>query len=72
VQLWQLMDNSVEAQTVSPATVKHMGADGATSYIIAGTNTKQHDRLGVIITRVDTREDLDTNGAYTIVLHPGS
>jgi hypothetical protein len=49
-----------------------MGADGATSYIIAGTNTKQHDRLGVIITRVDTREDLDTNGAYTIVLHPGS
>ena len=72
VQLWQLMDNSVEAQTVSPATVKQMGTDGATSYIIAGINTKQHDRLGVIITRVDTREDLDTNGAYTIVLHPGS
>jgi hypothetical protein len=39
-------------------------------HVIPALDTTEHNRLDLIITRVDARERLDREEAYTIVLRP--
>jgi hypothetical protein len=45
--------------------------DGHLVYVIPASRTAGYNRLGLIITRLDTRESSDPVGEYTLVLHTG-
>ena len=76
VQLWKLMDlggdgrpERVPTQATAPEMLTERNADGHLVYTIPMIDTAAHNRLGLIITRLDAKEE-DSVGAYTIVLHP--
>jgi hypothetical protein len=75
VELWKLMDvgggarpRRVPTQTTAPAVLTWSDGDGHLVYIIPAIDTAAYNRLGLIITRVDAKENSDPVGAYTIVL----
>jgi hypothetical protein len=70
VQLVQLAGQSVAAQLAAPRAEAWTGPDGQSVHAIPEIDTAEHNRLGLIITRVDASESSDPNGAYTLVLHP--
>jgi hypothetical protein len=51
--------------------VEQTGPDGQRVYLLPEIDTAAHERLGLILTRVDAGEGLDGDGAYAIVLRPG-
>ncbi len=78
VHLWKLMDDGTgttwqpSLTAVSPAeTLTRRATDGNLFYTIPEIDTTAFNRLGLIITRLDSREDADPVGAYTILLSPG-
>lgn len=78
VQIWKLMDDGTGTSwqpsltAVSPAeTLIRRGVDGNLFYTIPEIDTKTFNRLGLIITRLDSGEDAGPAGAYTILLSPG-
>jgi hypothetical protein len=70
VELWKLADQPRAAQIAVPETMKRTGLDGQPVYIIPAIDTAEYNSLGLIITRTDAQESLDSEGAYTVVLHP--
>jgi hypothetical protein len=77
VESWKLMDSGtpdgsskVMFQVVGPPQLTRKATDGYSLYTISGIDTATYNRLGLIITRLDSAEDSDPVGAYTIVLQP--
>jgi hypothetical protein len=77
VQLWKLMDSGegtrprrMPTATAPTETLTRINPLGALFYIIPALNPAEFNRLGLIITRLDTRESSDPVGVYTLVLHP--
>jgi hypothetical protein len=77
VELWRLMDTGGDARprrvpgpTAAPEVLTSTNEDGHLVYTIPAIDTTLYNRLGLIITRVDAKENLDSVGAYEIVLHP--
>ncbi len=63
---------SRKAVQVMPVETLVLGLPGATqSYHIPALDLGTYNQIGVIITRVDAREDLDPVGAYTLVVKQG-
>lgn len=77
VQLWKLMDDGTGTSwqpsltAVSAVETLSRGADGRLVYTIPEIDTGGSNRLGLIITRLDSQEDLEPFGTYTLQLHPG-
>jgi hypothetical protein len=79
VQIWKLKETGQDAQaehTVlsasAPETLVSAAAGGPLVYTISEIDVEAYNRLGLVVTRLDSQEDLDPVGAYTIALHPGS
>jgi hypothetical protein len=77
VEIWKLMDSGTPdspskgmLQVVGPPQLTRKATDGRSFYTISGIDTGIYNRLGLIITRLDSEEDSDPIGTYTIVLHP--
>ena len=77
VEIWQLMDSGISGgskaglfQVGGPAKLARRATDGHLLYAISEIDTGETNRLGLIITRLDSEEDSDPVGAYTIVLWP--
>ena len=75
VQVWELKDpgtgrrpQPVPTPTAGPEVLESVKADGELSHVIPAIDTAESNRLGVIITRVDTGERSDPFGAYTIFI----
>ena len=78
VQLWKLIDDGrgtswqPSVTAFSPAeTLIQKTADGRLLYTIPKIDTGVYNRLGLIITRLDSQEDLDAGATYTLELYPG-
>jgi hypothetical protein len=78
VQLWKLMDDGTGTSwqpsltASSPAeTLIQKTADGRLLYTIPEIDTGVYNRLGLMITRLDSQEDLDAGATYTLELYPG-
>jgi len=76
VQVWYLMGLKDGAQPRPVATqaiplAARSGADphGHTSLVISQIDMAKYDRLGLVITRIDSKESLDPSGRYTVTLH---
>jgi len=72
VQIWSLMlprDGS-RPRPASPVVLMTKNSDEHLAYVIPAINTAECNRLGLVITRIDAKESLDPEGAYTVVLHP--
>jgi hypothetical protein len=75
VQVWELRDPG-EGQRPQPAPTLVAGPTpletvepgGELAYVTASIDTKESNRLGLIITRVDARERLDPIGGYTLFI----
>jgi hypothetical protein len=59
----------VPDQTTAPEVLVTASEGGRLVYIIPAIDMAAYNRLGLIITRADTRESSDPVSAYTIVLH---
>jgi hypothetical protein len=70
VQLWKRTGQPIAAQIADLQTVQRTGSDGRPVYVIPEIDMAEHNRLGLIITRVDAAERMDREGAYTLVLRP--
>jgi hypothetical protein len=77
VEIWKLMDSGTPdgpskgmLQVVGPPQLTRDASDGLSLYTISGIDTGIYNRLGLVITRLDSEEDSDPVGAYTITLHP--
>jgi hypothetical protein len=73
VQLWKLRDPG-DGATPQPLAsqvdvLTQVDADGHMFYVIPAIDRAEFNRLGLIITRVDSSESSDPFGEYTIVLH---
>ena len=75
IQLWKLIDPDNSSRPGSSPRIASPVEiiDGETSagiylYTIPEIDTEKYNRLGLIITRLDSNENLDPNGIYTIVL----
>jgi hypothetical protein len=75
VQLWKLIDpgggarpRPVPTQTTAPEVLTGKNADGHLTYVIPATDASAYNRLGLIITRLDSDETSDPAGNYTITL----
>jgi hypothetical protein len=78
VQIWMLMagaggslPQALVVQPEAPTLLATTGSDRHLLYSIAAIDTRQYNRLGLVITRVDARERQDANGSYEIALGPG-
>jgi len=60
----------VPTQTTAPEVLTN--ENGHLVYVIPAIDTTAHNRLGLIITRVDANESSDPVGEYTIVLSAGA
>jgi hypothetical protein len=76
VQVWKLMDDGTGSSwqpslaAASPVEVLLQQApEGRLLYTILEIDTSVYNRLGVIITRLDSEEDVDAAGAYTLALY---
>jgi hypothetical protein len=77
VQLWKLKDPGDDATpqplaspVAAPEALTQVNANGHLFYVIPAIDRAEFNRLGLIITRVDSSESSDPIGEYTIVLHP--
>jgi hypothetical protein len=70
VQIWLPGGRSLAPQAVWRVNSTRTGPGGPSAHLIPAINITGHDRLGLIITRVDAEERLDGDGAYTLVLRP--
>jgi hypothetical protein len=75
VQVWALKDRGdglepqpVPTPTATPKILETTRPGDRASYAIPAIDTAESDRLGMIITRVDTNERSDPVGAYTIFM----
>ena len=75
IQLWKLIDPDNSSRPGSSPRIASPVEiiDGEPSagiylYTIPEIDTEKYNRLGLIITRLDSNENLDPNGIYTIVL----
>jgi hypothetical protein len=75
VQVWALKDRGhgpepqpVPTPTASPEILETASPGERVSYAIPAVDTRESNRLGIIITRVDTEERSDPVGAYTIFM----
>jgi len=72
------LKNPNEGLRLQPASTEATGrriletrsTTGELSYVIPAVDRTAYDRLGLIITRVDASERLDSVGEYTVVLRP--
>jgi hypothetical protein len=72
VQVWSLMlpGDGSRPRPASAEILTAKNSDGHLFYVIPAINTAECNRLGLAITRIDAKESLDPDGAYTVVLHP--
>ena len=77
VEIWRLVDpdtrggSSMRPVAVGPPEpLAGTTAEGHLLYAIPAIDTSRVNRLALIITRLDSEEDSDPIGAYTIVLQP--
>jgi hypothetical protein len=77
VQLWKLLDpgggarpQRIPTPTIAPESLTRVNADGRQFYVVPAIDTSVHNRLGLIITRLDAKENSDPIGEYTVVLRP--
>jgi hypothetical protein len=76
VQLWKLGASGDGARQhlatpiAAPEVLTQLDADGHLFYVIPAIDTAEYNRLGLIITRLDSNESSDPTGQYTIALHP--
>jgi hypothetical protein len=68
IQIWKLFDREDGMSPLITSPVESMTLSGNYLYTIQKIETEKFDRLGVIITRLDSNESLDPNGQYTIVI----
>jgi hypothetical protein len=69
LEIWQVReeDERLLPVTVAPAaTIRR--ESGFLSYTLPEIDTERYTHLGLIITRVDNREDIDPRGDYTLLL----
>jgi hypothetical protein len=78
VEIWELMAPGIPdrgqrgiAQAVSPAPLPARAIGTHLFFDIPEIDTGIANRLGLIMFRLDSEEDADPVGAYTIVLQPG-
>jgi len=57
-------------QVARPENLEQQNQAGTLSMTIPTVDLDSYNRLGVIITRVDANEDLDSHGVYTLVIRP--
>jgi hypothetical protein len=71
-QVWSLMapGDGSRPRPASPVVLMTKNSDGHLAYVIPAINTAECNRLGLVITRIDAKENLDPEGAYTVLLHP--
>jgi|GEM_PF-3756579 len=55
----------------APGGLDRGSTEGHLRYTIPEIGTGVDNRLGLIITRLDSEEDSDPVGAYTLILQPG-
>jgi len=77
VEIWKLTDSGIPGgfqtglfQVVSSAQLARKITDGHLLYWISEIDTGETNRLGLIITRLDSEQNSDPVGAYTLVLQP--
>jgi hypothetical protein len=77
VEIWKLMDSGIPdgsskgmLRVVGPPQRTREATGGRSLLTISGIDTGAYNRLGLIITRLDSEEDSDPVGVYTIVLQP--
>jgi hypothetical protein len=76
IQLWKLGASGDGARQhlatpiAAPEVLTQLDADGHVFYVIPAIDTAKYNRLGLIITRLDSNERSDPIGQYTIALHP--
>jgi hypothetical protein len=69
LEVWRVRtagQHLLPASAAPGAAVRRPG--GVLSYTLPGIDTARYNRLGLIITRVDNREERDPRGAYTLLL----
>jgi hypothetical protein len=78
VQILQLAGSGEDARSqhalvrsVGTEVPAQVGPDGRLTYVIPQIRTAACNRLGLILTRLDTQEASDPIGQYTILLQPG-
>jgi hypothetical protein len=72
VRVWRLMlpGDGSRPRPASAEILMAKNPDGHLFYVLPAINTAECNRLGLAITRIDAKESLDPEGAYTVVLHP--
>jgi hypothetical protein len=77
LEIWELMDSGIpgegemgQLQVVNAAQLANRVIDRHLRFAISEIDTGKINRLGLIISRLDSEEDSDPVGAYTIVLQP--
>jgi hypothetical protein len=77
VEIWKLLDSGILGgpqtglfQVVSSAQLARQTTGGHLLYAISEIDTGETNRLGLIITRLDSEQNSDPVGAYTLVLRP--
>jgi hypothetical protein len=77
LEIWELMDSGIpgEGETgplrvVNSTQLTNRVIDRRLRFAVSEIDTGKTNRLGLIITRLDSAEDSDPVGAYTIVLQP--
>jgi hypothetical protein len=72
VQVWEVDDRRPAAPMAvpQPQVLERKGNDGELVYVVPQIDTAAHNRLGLVITRLDTAEGIDAEGAYNLVLGP--
>ena len=75
IQLWKLSDLDDRTKPGSSPSIaspveiiEEETTAGTYSYEIPEIDTEYYNRLGLIITRLDSNENLNPNGNYTIIL----
>jgi hypothetical protein len=77
IEIWSLVDSGIPggsqkrlSMVTTPGQLAETTTDGHLFYTIPEIDTRVANRLALIITRLDSEEDSDPVGAYTIVLQP--
>jgi hypothetical protein len=78
LEIWELMDSGIPTrgqtgllQIAGPAYLAGGVKHGQLLYAASEIDTDKTNRLGLIITRLDSEEDSDPVGAYSLILQPG-
>jgi hypothetical protein len=72
VQIWKINGEGAGEQVAVAERSEDAWVEGQLVYVVPEIETTAHSRLGLAITRIDSAEATDPEGAYTIILSPGA